>query len=69
MRRITYICLLCCSVLAGCEKPQLIVYPDDTHYFGYYHRWLRAFNAIDDFFDRNLIGRPDGMMTSAEQAR
>lgn len=44
---------------------ELIVYPDDTHYFGYYHRWVRAFNAIDDFFDRNLIGNPGGMMTSS----
>ncbi|HVF18473.1 MAG TPA: PKD domain-containing protein, partial [Steroidobacteraceae bacterium] len=29
MRRITYICLLSCSVLAGCEKPPLVVYPGD----------------------------------------
>jgi len=36
---------------------QLIVYPDDTHYFGFFHRWLRTFNAIDDFFDRHVIGR------------
>lgn len=36
---------------------ELIVYPDDTHYFGYFHRWVRAFKAIDDFFDRKLLGK------------
>ncbi len=39
---------------------ELIVYPDDTHYYGRFSRWLRAFNAIDDFFDRTLI-RKEGV--------
>jgi dipeptidyl aminopeptidase/acylaminoacyl peptidase len=34
---------------------ELTVYPNDTHYFLVYDRWLRTFKAIDDFFDRVLI--------------
>lgn len=34
---------------------ELTVYPNDTHYFLVYGRWLRTFKAIDDFFDRVLI--------------
>ena len=36
---------------------ELIVYPNDTHYFQLFSRWTRAFNAMDDFFDRRLIRR------------
>jgi dipeptidyl-peptidase-4 len=47
---------------------ELIVYPDDTHYFGYFNRWIRAFTAIDDFFDRNLLTR-QGVRTSGSGGR
>jgi dipeptidyl aminopeptidase/acylaminoacyl peptidase len=43
---------------------ELIVYPDDTHYYGYFNRWTRAFKAIDDFFDRNLL-RKEGVRTTS----
>lgn len=42
------------------------MYPDDTHYFGFFSRWIESFNAMDDFFDRRSIRResaaqvPDG---------
>lgn len=39
---------------------ELIVFPDDTHYFGYFHRWLIAFNAIDRHFDRYVLGDEEG---------
>ncbi len=35
---------------------ELIVYPNDTHYFQVFGRWVNTFEAIDDFFDRKLIG-------------
>jgi len=41
---------------------ELIVFPDDTHYFGYFERWIQSFRAIDDFFDRTLI-RKEGVRT------
>jgi dipeptidyl aminopeptidase/acylaminoacyl peptidase len=34
---------------------ELIVFPDDVHDSLIYGRWLQAFNASDDFFDRTLI--------------
>jgi dipeptidyl aminopeptidase/acylaminoacyl peptidase len=34
---------------------ELIVYPNDTHYFQIFDRWVRTFKATDDFFDRMLI--------------
>lgn len=33
---------------------ELIVYPNDTHYFQVFGRWVRTFKAMDDFFDRTL---------------
>ncbi len=36
---------------------ELIVYPNDTHYFQVFRRWVNTFEAIDDFFDRKLIRR------------
>ncbi|MBI4474076.1 MAG: S9 family peptidase [Acidobacteria bacterium] len=34
---------------------ELIVYPNDTHYFQVFARWVTTFKAMDDFFDRVLI--------------
>ena len=34
---------------------KLIVFPDDTHYYGRFSRWLIAFNAVDDWFDTRLL--------------
>jgi len=34
---------------------ELIVYPDDVHDSLLFWRWIRAFNATDDFFDRRLL--------------
>ncbi len=34
---------------------ELIVYPNDTHYFQVFERWVRTFKAMDDFFDRKLL--------------
>ena len=34
---------------------ELIVFPDDVHDSLVYDRWLQAFGATDDFFDRTLI--------------
>ncbi len=34
---------------------ELIVYPNDTHYYQRFSRWTKAFHAVDDFFDRVLI--------------
>ncbi|MEZ4416994.1 MAG: prolyl oligopeptidase family serine peptidase [Gemmatimonadota bacterium] len=34
---------------------ELIVFPDDVHDSLLYRRWLQAFGATDDFFDRALI--------------
>jgi dipeptidyl aminopeptidase/acylaminoacyl peptidase len=45
---------------------ELIVYPDDTHYFGFYNRWIRAFTATDDFFDRTLI-RKEGVRVTGRR--
>lgn len=42
---------------------ELIVYPNDTHYFQVFGRWVRTFKAIDDFFDRTLI-RKEGVRTA-----
>ncbi|MDZ7779191.1 MAG: prolyl oligopeptidase family serine peptidase [Gemmatimonadota bacterium] len=36
---------------------EVIVYPNETHYYQLFSRWVRTFNAIDDFFDRTLIRR------------
>ncbi len=35
---------------------ELIVYPDDVHEFMFFSRWIEAFEATDDFFDRWLLG-------------
>jgi len=35
---------------------ELIVFPDDVHDFLIFDRFLKTFNAADDFFDRFLIG-------------
>jgi dipeptidyl-peptidase-4 len=43
---------------------ELIVYPNDTHYFQLFGRWVRTFKAIDDFFDRTLI-RKEGVRSSS----
>jgi dipeptidyl-peptidase-4 len=37
---------------------ELIVYPDDVHDSLLFWRWLDAFNATDDFFDRRLLESP-----------
>ena len=34
---------------------ELTVYPNETHYFQVFDRWVKTFKAIDDFFDRTLI--------------
>ncbi|MFC1564812.1 S9 family peptidase [candidate division KSB1 bacterium] len=34
---------------------ELIVYPDEVHDFLVFKKWLRTFNAADDFFDRKLL--------------
>jgi dipeptidyl-peptidase 4 len=36
---------------------ELIVFPDDVHSFLLHHRWLRTFEAMDDFLDRWMIRR------------
>jgi dipeptidyl aminopeptidase/acylaminoacyl peptidase len=36
---------------------ELIVFPDDVHDFLIYDRFLKSFNAADDFLDRFLIGK------------
>jgi dipeptidyl-peptidase-4 len=36
---------------------ELIVFPDDVHDFLLHSRWLRTFEAMDDFFRRTLGGR------------
>jgi hypothetical protein len=34
---------------------ELIVFPDDVHDSLLFHRWLQAFGATEDFFQRALI--------------
>jgi len=41
----------------GVEFEQLI-FPDEVHEFLAYARWLEAFRAAADFFERRLAGRP-----------
>jgi len=36
---------------------ELIVYPDDVHSFLLFHRWVKAFEASDDFLRRKLWNR------------
>ena len=36
---------------------ELIVYPNETHYFQVFDRWVNTFEAIADFFDRKLINQ------------
>ncbi len=44
------------QLLRAHEVPfELIVFPDDVHDSLLYDRWLIAFDATDDFFDRTLI--------------
>lgn len=46
------------QLLRAHEIPyELIVYPDEVHSFLRHERWLHAFNAADDFFERTLIRR------------
>ncbi len=33
----------------------LIVFPDDVHDSLLFHRWIQAFTATDEFFDRVMI--------------
>ncbi len=35
---------------------ELIVFPDEVHSFLVHERWVRTFEAMDDFFDRHLVG-------------
>jgi len=45
------------QLLRAHEVPyELIVYPDDVHDSLLFYRWIEAFNATDDFFDRHLLG-------------
>lgn len=39
---------------------ELIVFPDEVHSFLVHDRWLKTFEAMDDFFDRTLI-RKEGV--------
>jgi dipeptidyl aminopeptidase/acylaminoacyl peptidase len=41
---------------------EVIIYPNDTHYYQIHERWVKAFKATDDFFDRYLI-RKEGART------
>ena len=34
---------------------ELIVFPDEVHDFLVFEKWLKTFNAADDFFDRKLL--------------
>jgi dipeptidyl aminopeptidase/acylaminoacyl peptidase len=44
------------QVLRANHKPfELIVFPNDTHYLQIFERWIKTFEAADDFFDRTLI--------------
>ena len=44
------------QLLRAHEVPyELIVFPDDVHDSLLYDRWLIAFDATDDFFDRTLV--------------
>jgi dipeptidyl aminopeptidase/acylaminoacyl peptidase len=44
---------------------ELIVFPNDTHYFQVFQRWVKTFEAADDFFDRTLI-RKEGVRVEVE---
>lgn len=35
---------------------ELIVFPDEVHSFLVHDRWVRTFEAMDDFFDRWMLG-------------
>jgi dipeptidyl-peptidase 4 len=35
---------------------ELVVFPDEVHSFLVHDRWVRTFEAMDDFFDRRLLG-------------
>ncbi len=39
---------------------ELIVFPDEVHTFLIHDRWMRTFHAMDDFFDRYLLGEEAG---------
>jgi dipeptidyl aminopeptidase/acylaminoacyl peptidase len=44
------------QLLRANDKPfELIVFPNDTHYLQVFDRWIKTFEAADDFFDRTLI--------------
>jgi dipeptidyl aminopeptidase/acylaminoacyl peptidase len=46
------------QLLRGHDVPfELIVFPDEVHDFLLHRRWLLAFHATDDFFERTLIRR------------
>jgi len=42
---------------------ELHVFPNETHYFQVFERWLQTFKLMDDFFDRTLI-RKEPVRTS-----
>jgi dipeptidyl aminopeptidase/acylaminoacyl peptidase len=45
---------------------EVIIYPNDTHYYQIHERWVKAFRATDAFFDRYLI-RKEGVRTTQGQ--
>ena len=44
---------------------ELIVYPNETHYFQVFDRWVQTFKAADDFFDRTMIREEGVRLTRA----
>jgi dipeptidyl-peptidase-4 len=42
---------------------EVIIYPNDTHYYQIHERWVESFKATDAFFDRYLI-RKEGLRTT-----
>jgi dipeptidyl aminopeptidase/acylaminoacyl peptidase len=47
---------------------ELIVFPDEVHDFLLHARWLRAFGAAADFFERTLV-RKEGVATDGDGGR
>lgn len=55
------------QLLRAQEIPfELMVFPNETHYFLVWQRWVETFQAMDDFFDRTLL-REGGAAAAAEQ--
>lgn len=44
---------------------ELIVFPDEVHEFLLHERWMKTFHAMDDFFDRYLLGEDGGQWSRA----